>query len=337
MRVPRSMSGVLLAGLAALTVAACGSSSNSSNSSAAASSSPASTSAAGGSTSSSASSSSAAGALPGKGKPALTLGTKNFTEEFIIGELYRQELQHYGYTINYKPNIGSTEIIDKSLKSGTIDAYPEYTGESYGTVLGFNSSAPSPQAQYDKAKAAYAKRGDSMSNFTPFQDVDALAVLKSYATAHNLHAVPDLKKLPSFTLGGQPPFLGRFQGAVGMKKVYGITNMHFKPLAVGLQYTALDSHDVNVADAFSTDPQLASGKYLILTDPKHIFGFQNVALVISTSKLSQLGGQTFLNIVDKVNTLLTTPAMIALNKAVAIDKQAPGPVAHAFLKANGLL
>ena len=327
MIVPRSIWGALLAGVLALTVAACGSSSSSSSTSAAAA--P--------STSLSASSSGSAGALPGKGKPPLTLGTKNFTEEFIIGELYRQELEHYGYTVKYKPNIGSTEIIDKALTSGTIDAYPEYTGESYATVFGFSTPATSSQQQYDEVKAAYAKRGQSMSNFTPFQDIDALAVLKTFAAAHDLHSVPDLKKLSSFTLGGQPPFLGRFEGAVGMKKVYGIKNMVFKPLSVGLQYTALDSHDVEVADAFSTDPQLATGKYEVLSDPKHIFGFQNVALVIDTSKLNQLGGQTFLNIIDKVNNLLTTPAMIALNKAVAIDKQQPGSVAEAFLKVNGLL
>lgn len=85
------------------------------------------------------------------------------------------------------------------------------------------------------------------------------------------------------------------------------------------------------------DPQLASGKYLSLTDPKHIFGFQNVILVINTSKLRQEGGQALLNIIDKVNKLLTTPAVIAMNKAVAIDKQAPAAVAQAFLKANGLI
>lgn len=322
MKVYRSILAALLAGFAALALAACGSGSSSSSPSGAAS---------------GASSSSGSSALPGKGKPALTLGTKNFTEELIVGELYRQELEHYGYTVNYKPNIGSTEIVDKALTSGQIDAYPEYTGESFSTVFALKANVSGAAQQYQMVKAAYAKRGQSVSNYTPFQDTDDPVVLKSYARAHGLHSIPDLKKLSSFSLGAQPPFLGREEGAVGMKKVYGINNMVFKPLAVGLQYTALDSGDINVADAFSTDPQLASGKYLSLTDPKHIFGFQNVILVINTSKLRQEGGQALLNIIDKVNKLLTTPAVIAMNKAVAIDKQAPAAVAQAFLKANGLI
>ena len=85
---------------------------------------------------------------------------------------------------------------------------------------------------------------------------------------------------------------------------------------------------------FTTDPQLASGKYAVLTDPKHIFGFQNIALVINTKKLNELGGQQFMNIINQVNALLTTPAIIAMNKAVAIDKQQPQDVAKAFLSAN---
>jgi osmoprotectant transport system substrate-binding protein len=273
---------------------------------------------------------------PGKGKPALTLGTKNFTEELIIGELYRQYLQHEGYTINYKPNIGSTEIVDKALTSGQIDAYPEYLGESFSTVFTNHKVVKSAQDEYNTVKKEYAKRGQAMSDFTPFEDTDTVAVLKSYAQAHGLHSIGDLKKLGTFTYGAQPPTLTRFEGVVGLKKLYGLTKLQFKPLAVGLQYQALDAHNVTAADAFSTDPQLLSGKYVVLSDPKHLFGFQNVALVINTKKLGQQGGATFLKLIDKVNALLTQHTMIALNKAVAIDKQTPRAVAAAFLKANGL-
>ena len=86
---------------------------------------------------------------------------------------------------------------------------------------------------------------------------------------------------------------------------------------------------------FTTDPQLASGKYTVLTDPKNIFGFQNVALVINKSKLSVC--PNVLTVVDRVNKLLTEPAIIAMNKAVAIDKQPAAAVAAAFLKANHVI
>jgi osmoprotectant transport system substrate-binding protein len=313
--------GLALALVAALAIAACGSSNSSSSSSSAAG---------GGATSSSASSSSSAAPSGG----TLTLGTKNFTEEFVVGALYQQALTKAGCKIDYKPNIGATEVVDKALTSGQIDAYPEYTGESVATVFGINKAVTSPQEEYSLAKQAYAKRGQVMSAMTPFFDTDAIAVKKAYAQKYGLVNTADLKKVPHFTLGARPEFLSREEGAAGMKKVYGVKNFSFKSLALGLQYQALDSGAVDAIDVFTTDPQLASGKYTVLKDPKNIFGFQNIALVIDKNKLSAC--PQALTVVDKVNKLLTTPAIIAMNKAVALDKQQPGPVAAAFLKANGL-
>jgi osmoprotectant transport system substrate-binding protein len=312
--IPRTALVAVLAAIA-LLLAACSSSGSSSTSGAGA-----------GSSSSGASN-------VGNGK-SITLGTKNFTEEFVIGALYQQALQAKGYKVVYKPNIGATEVVDKALTSGQIDAYPEYTGESAVTVGGINTTVTSPQQEYNLAKAFYAKRGQSMSAMTPFFDTDAIAVTKAYAAKYGLKTTADLKKIPHFTLGARPEFQGREQGAVGIQKEYGVNNFTFKSLALGLQYQALDSGAINAADVFTTDPQLASGKYVVLTDPKHIFGFQNVALVINTKKLNQLGGQQFMNIINQVNALLTTPAIIAMNKAVAIDKQDPGTVAKTFLSAN---
>jgi osmoprotectant transport system substrate-binding protein len=322
----RPLGAVLISILAAVVLAACGSSSSSSSTSTAASGG-----AGAGSTSSSSSSSGSAPATK-----SLTLGTKNFTEEFILGQLYKQALEAKGYKVNYKENIGATEVVDKALTSGQIDAYPEYTGESVATVAGINKTVKSPQEEYNLAKAFYTKRGQTMSQMTPFFDTDAIGVLKSYAQQHGLTSTEDLKKVSHFTLGARPEFLTREEGAKGMKDVYGVNNFTFKSLALGLQYQALDSHSVDAIDVFTTDPQLASGKYTVLKDPKNIFGFQNVALVINTKKLQALGSDQFMSIINKVNSLLTTPAITAMNKAVAIDKQAPAAVATAFLKANGL-
>jgi osmoprotectant transport system substrate-binding protein len=315
-RFPRTAALAVLAAVA-LLLAACSSSSSSTGSAA-------------GSSSSSSSSN------VGNGR-SVTLGTKDFTEEFIVGALYQQALQAKGYKVVYKSNIGPTEVVDKALTSGQIDAYPEYTGESAVTVGGINTAVTSPQQEYDLAKQFYAKRGQSMSAMTPFFDTDAIAVTKAYATKYGLKTTADLKKVPHFTLGARPEFQGREQGAVGIQKEYGVKNFTFKSLALGLQYQALDSGAINAADVFTTDPQLASGKYVVLTDPKHIFGFQNIALVINTKKLNELGGQQFMNIINQVNALLTTQAIIAMNKAVAIDKQEPGTVAKTFLTANHIL
>lgn len=312
-----------LALLATVVVAACGSSSSSSSSSS-------STGAAGGASSSTAASSSSSSG----GGGSLTLGTKNFTEEFIVGALYKQALTAKGCKITYKPNIGATEVVDKALTSGQIDAYPEYTGESVATVAGINKTVSSAQAEYNLAKQFYAKRGQVMSAMTPFADRDAIGVKKSFAQKYGLKTVADLKKVPHFVLGARPEFLSRQEGAAGMKSVYGVKNFSFKSLAEGLQYQALDSGAVDAIDVFTTDPQLASGKYTVLQDPKNIFGFQNIALVVNKNKVNACPG--LLSTVDSVNKLLTTPAVIAMNKAVAIDHQQPAAVAASFLKANKL-
>jgi osmoprotectant transport system substrate-binding protein len=273
---------------------------------------------------------------PGKGKPAVTLGTKDFTEEFVLGELYKQALEAKGYKVNLKKNIGSTEIIDKALTSSQIDGYPEYLGVSVAVVAGKDIVPKSDQETYDLAKEFYEGRGQVISQQTPFFDVDAIATTKDFAAENGLKTVADLKKLDSFTVGARPEFRDRFQGLKGMRSEYGLTNAQFKQLALGIQYQALDSGDVDSANVFSTDAQLASGKYTVLEDPKGVFGYQHVAMVMNKDKNDALGPEFFATI-DEVSKLLTNDAMISMNKAVAIDKQDEAEVAKRFLEANNLL
>jgi osmoprotectant transport system substrate-binding protein len=274
---------------------------------------------------------------PGKGKPAITIGTKDFTEEFVLGQLYKQALEAKGYTVNYKENIGATEIIDKALTSKKIDAYPEYTGVSLSVVAKKDTLTKSPEETAALVKQFYEGRGQVVSDATPFQDTDALAATKTFASKNNLTQVSDLSKLKSFTLGARPEFKSRFNGLKGMEKVYGVKNAQFKQIALGLQYPSLDKGDVDIANVFSTDAQLSSGKYALLKDPKGIFGFQNVYFVINKDKYDALGGQQFMDVINSVNKLLTGPAIQSMNAAVDLDKKEPAAVAKAFLQANNLL
>jgi osmoprotectant transport system substrate-binding protein len=276
-------------------------------------------------------------AMPGQGKPAVTLGTKDFPEEFILGELYKQALEAKGYTVNLKKNIGSTEIIDKALTSGQIDGYPEYMGVSVAVVAGKDIIPKSADETYQLAKEFYESRGETLSQQTPFADVDAIGTTATFAQKNSLKTVADLKKLPSFTVGARPEFRSRYQGLKGMQQVYGLTNAKFVQLAQGITYQALDSGDVDTINVFSTDAQLASGKYVVLEDPKGVFGYQNVALVINQDKLAALGGDQFMDIINQVNALLTDDAIISMNKAVVTDKQPEADVAKAFLQANGMV
>lgn len=273
---------------------------------------------------------------PGAGKPAVTLGSKDFTEQFILGELYTQALQAKGYKVTLKRNIGSTEVIDKALTSGQIDGYPEYTGTILSVVAAEKRRPTSQEDAYNAAKAFQEKRGFTLLNPTPFYNSDAMGVTVKYAKENDLKSIEDVKKLgDKFTWGAPPESRTRFEGLVGLREVYGLDQMKFKPLTIGLQYKALDTGDVQGADVFTTDGQLSGDKYVVLDDPKKVFGFQNVAPVFKQSVLAAEGPE-FSKTLNDVSAKLTLEAMRTMNAAVDIDKQQPAQVAGQFLEANGL-
>jgi osmoprotectant transport system substrate-binding protein len=272
---------------------------------------------------------------PGVGKPAVTIGDKNFAEENILGQLYTQALQAKGYTITLKENVGSSEIIYKALTSGQIEMYPEYTGTLLSAIAEQTKEPASAAAAYTQAKAFVEKHGLTLLSYTPFYDSDALATLPSYASAHKLSSIADLKPLgKNVTVGAPPEFATRFEGLLGLKQEYGVVPT-FKPIAIELSYKALESGQVDVQNVFSTDGQLLSGKFKVLADPKHVFGFQNVAPVVKKSVLAA-EGPAFTETLNKVSALLTIKAIQQMNAAVSIDKQSATSVAKQFLTANGL-
>ena len=269
--------------------------------------------------------------------PTIVIGTKNFPEEFILGELYKQALAAKGFTVKYKENIGSTEVIQTALTSNKINFYPEYTGVIVQDVFHRTDSPNSAAKTYALAKSLEAAKGFTLLNQTPFYDTDVLAVTNATAKKYGLHTISDLKKVGPFKLGGFPECQTRNTCFVGYTKQYGLSNASFLSVGSLSPYQALDNGSVVAADVFSTDPPLsAPSKYTVLTDPKHVTGFQNVAPIVATST-AKAAGSTFTSTVNAVSAKLTLPAIIAMNKAVEVDKQSPAAVAQAFLKANGLL
>jgi osmoprotectant transport system substrate-binding protein len=270
-------------------------------------------------------------------QPTIVIGTKNFPEEYILGELYKQALEAKGFKVSYKENIGSTELIQTALTSGKINFYPEYTGVIVQDVFHHALSATTAQGTYQLAKQLEGAKGYTLLNPTPFFDTDAIAVTNATAKKYGLHTIVDLEKIPSVTLGALPEFKTRNTGLVGLENIYGVKNISFVPLAGISPYEALDSGKVLAADVFSTDPPLGPGsKYTVLTDPKNLFGFQNVAPIVSAS-VATAAGSAFSTTVNEVSAKLTQQAIVALNKAVEVDKQSPAAVAQSFLQSNGLL
>ena len=271
-----------------------------------------------------------------KAGPTITIGTKNFGEEYILGQLYKQALEAKGFTIKYKENIGSTELMTSALQSGKINFYPEYTGVIVQVVFHHAKSPTTAKATYDLAKKLEAAKGYTLLKATPFYDTDVVVVTNAYAKKHGLKSIGDLKKAGAFKFGAYPECKTRTTCLVGYKKQYGLSKVSFVPLAGISVYAALDSGKIQAGDGFSTDPPLGKpSKYTVLTDPKHVTGFQNVAPIVKTS-VANAAGPKFTSTVNAVSAKLTIPAIVAMNKAFYVDKKSAASIAKAFLKANGL-
>ena len=276
---------------------------------------------------------------PGTGKPAVVMGSKNFAEQTVLGELYTQALKAKGYNVSLKSSIGGSELIDKSLESNQIQMFPEYLGETVTSV----AKLPPPKSAsqtYNEAKQWLEKnRQSTVLMQTAFEDTDGIVVTNQYAQQHGLETIADLNKVgpggKGVTVSGQPEFENRDTGLVGMKKAYNLPNVGFLPAPAGSQYTALDQGAAQAADAFTTDYQLTTGKYKLLTDPQAVFGFQYVAPIVKQSVLQQQGPE-FAATLNWVSGLLTPQAIQALNQQVQGNNQPAGDVARQFLQANGL-
>lgn len=266
----------------------------------------------------------------------VTIGTQEFPEARIIGELWRQALAVNGYTVDLKKGIGSAEDLDQSLRDGEIDGYVAYTGTVLSIVAGEEVSGLNPAETYEQARAYYETQDMVMSEMTPFQNKDAIATTNVYAAEKGLTTIGDLREVGDFVLGARPDFGHLYLGLEGLEQVYGLTNAQFKPIALGEQYAALDNGDADAVNAFTTDPQLRSGKYTVLEDPELLFGSQNVVMVVDEDKLDSIDADAFLGVVNAVNSRLNKDEMVRMNAQVT-NGQDEAEVAQSFLRSAGLM
>ena len=266
--------------------------------------------------------------------PVITIGTKNFTEQFILGELYAQALRAKGFEVELKSDIGSSEIVDRALTAGSLDMYPEYTGVLLSEIAGEREKPRTAKETYAAAKAFQEKRGFTLLEMTPFSDSNALAVAPEFAREHDLRAIGDLDDVPGgVTIAAPPEFRTRFEGLVGLRDLYGLDGVEVKPYKIGEQYAALDEDDVDAAAVFTTDGRLVEKRYTVLRDPRNLFAFQNVAPVIKADLAERY--PDLVELIDAVSAKLTTAAMREMNLAVQRGQE-PAEVAERFLRENSL-
>jgi osmoprotectant transport system substrate-binding protein len=316
-------------GIAALTVAgiaavtACSSSSTSSSPAASATS-------AGAASSSSGSNPLSGGASSG----SVVVGSANFPESEVLAEVYALALQKAGVKATTKLNIGAREIYYPQVQKGAITIIPEYNGTLL-TVEVDKTSTAKTTAEVDAALAAKLPSTLTVLNPAPAQDSDSMTVTQATATKYKLKSIADLKPYAAqWTLGGPPEFKTRSDGIAGLKSVYGLTFKGFDPLDESgpITLSALTSGKVQVADVFTTTPQIVSDKLVSLSDPKSNFAAQNVIPLVYKPALTS----TISSTLNAVDAKLTTSALLQLDIKVSVDKQDYTTAAQDWLQSVGL-
>ncbi len=326
MRTRTTRLGALAAMLAALVlslgVAACGSSSDT--------------------TGESTSAETAEGAIvsnPANGKVSLTIGSKNFPEQEILGEIYSQALAAAGYKTKSDLNLGSETVALKTLKSGQISGYPEYASTALTSFFGLEPEEVSSNADeaYEKAKAEFEKEGLTAFPPTPFASANAVGTLKKTAEELGLKTISDLEgQSEKLTLYGSPECRQRIDCLAGLEKYYGLKFKSFKPVDIGLRYTVLEKGQADLSILFTTDPQLSaeSDKFVILEDDKEVFPAGNVIFVTS-QKVAEEAGPDYEKTIVQVQKGLTLPVMQELDARVELEKKTAKEAASEYLKEAG--
>jgi len=272
-------------------------------------------------------------------KVHLTIGSKNFTEQRVLGEIYAQGLRAAGYDVQTKLDLGDEHVALKALEDGEIDAYPEYTGTALQSFFGVKPDElpKNPQAAYEQVEQDFAKRGMVAFPPTPFTSSNEVAVTKETADKLGLADISDLEGQASdLTLAGSPECRERLDCLRGLEEVYGLKFGRFTPVPIPQRHEVLTSGKADVSIVFTTDPQIQRESEVLLEDDRSMFGPQNSSLVMR-KETAERAGPDLPRTLEQIQERLTDENMQELNARVDLDGQEPGVVAKAYLTENGLL
>jgi len=263
------------------------------------------------------------------------VGSKNFTEQFVVAEIYAQALEAAGIKVERKLNLGGTLIAHKALEEKQIDMYPEYTGTMLLAVLK-GEVMTDRKAVYDKVKTEYAAKGLTVLNEAPMNNTYNMVVRPETAVQYKLETLSDLAKVAKeLKLGAGPEFRDRKDGLPGLKAKYDIDFKEDLQMAIGLRYQALSARQIDVVNGYATDGMISALKLKRLKDDKNLWPPYYLAPVVRKEVLD--ANPKIAEVLNRTSALLDEAAMAELNFKVDGDKQEPRDVAQAFLKAKGVL
>ena len=275
----------------------------------------------------------ATGSDNGGDSDTIVVGSADFTESALLAEIYAGALEAEGVSVEKTLNIGSREAYIPALQDGSIDLIPEYTGV-LAHYFDETATATESDAVYEELKAALP---DTLAvlDKAEAEDKDAIAVTRETAEEYSLTSIADLAAVAGeLTLGAGPEWKTRASGVPGLEKVYGAEFESFRALDAGgpLTVQALKNGQVDAANLFTTDPNIAVHDFVVLEDPENLFAAENVVPLITKSKLTD----TISDTLNEVSANLDTETLAALLERVVIDKEDAGDVAADFLSEHGL-
>jgi glycine betaine/choline ABC-type transport system substrate-binding protein len=274
---------------------------------------------------------------PANASTTLTIGSKNFTEEFILGEIYAQALEAGGYKVRKRLDYGPETVAFRGVRTGRIDAYPEYTGTALTSFFGVEPNAipKDEQEAYEQAKAGFAKSGLTALPPTPFTNSNAVGMTQARAAELGVQTISDLRsKARDLTLSGSPECRRRLDCKLGLERIYGLRFKRYLPAMIPQRHAVLTSGKADVSIVFSTDGQISTEDLLVLEDDKRLFPPYHVSLVVN-DKAARAAGPDLPKIVAQVQQDLSTKVMQELNSRVDLDKEKPADVARAYLQQFG--
>jgi osmoprotectant transport system substrate-binding protein len=270
----------------------------------------------------------------GASKGSVVVGSANFPEDELLATIYSQDLQAHGIKVTEKFNIGAREVYYPEIKKGAVTIIPEYNGALLSTSVDPTSTAATT-AEVDAALRAKLPSTLAILNPSRAQDADSVTVTQAFATKHHLKSIADLKPIAhTMTFGAPPEFKTRADGLPGLKKHYGLVFKNFVPTDESgpVTITDLSNGKVQAADVFTTTPQILTHHLLPLADPKFNFAAQNVVpLVYKPGVDAKIEG-----ILNAISAKLTTPALLAMDKALVLQHASYSQVAGGFLAQEGL-
>jgi osmoprotectant transport system substrate-binding protein len=269
----------------------------------------------------------------------VTIGSKNFTEQKVLGEIYAQALSAAGYDVSTELNLGDEKTALKALEGGEISAYPEYTGTALLSFFGFQADKlPDDETEaFDLAKDGFAEKDLTALPPTPFVSSNEVGVTKETADELGLERISDLEgQSQDLTLYGTPECRQRLDCLLGLEQVYGLKFKRFVPVDPALRHEVLTKGQADVSIVFTTDPQNKREGFVLLEDDKGMFPPYNSTLVVRNDVIDK-AGPDFQNAVDLASKGLTDEVMQELNARVDLDKKTPKDVAGEYLQETGLV